>query len=29
MNTEEIKNYCLGKWKAYEDSPFGDVRIGI
>lgn len=27
MNTEEIKNYCLGKWKAYEDSPFGDVPI--
>lgn len=27
MNTEEIKNYCLGKWKAYEDSPFGDIPI--
>lgn len=27
MNTEEIKNYCLGKWRAYEDSPFGDVPI--
>lgn len=27
MDIEKIKNYCLGKWKAYEDSPFGDVPI--
>lgn len=27
MNPEEIKAYCLSKWKAYEDSPFGDIPI--
>jgi len=27
MKLEEIKSYCLGKWKAYEDYPFGDIPI--
>ena len=25
MKLEDIKAYCLNKWKAYEDYPFGDV----
>lgn len=27
MLVEEIKNYCLSKYKAYEDHPFGDIPI--
>ena len=27
MKTEEIRAYCLKKWKAYEDFPFGDIPI--
>lgn len=27
MNTDEIKEYCLNKHKAYEDLPFGDIPI--
>ena len=27
MRPEEIKLYCLSKWKAYEDHPFGDTPI--
>lgn len=27
MKLEEIKEYCLNKWKAYEDHPFGDIPI--
>ncbi|MDE7061830.1 MAG: MmcQ/YjbR family DNA-binding protein, partial [Lachnospiraceae bacterium] len=27
MKLEEIRAYCLSKWKAYEDSPFGDIPI--
>lgn len=27
MKLEEIKAYCLGKWKAYEDFPFGPIPI--
>ena len=27
MKVQDIKNYCLGKPGAYEDCPFGDVRI--
>lgn len=27
MGPEEIKAYCLGKPKAYEDRPFGETPI--
>lgn len=27
MRLEDIKTYCLNKWKAYEDYPFGDVPV--
>lgn len=27
MDQESIKAYCLGKPKAYEDRPFGEVPI--
>lgn len=27
MKLEEIKAYCLEKWKAYEDYPFGEIPI--
>ncbi len=27
MRLEEIKKYCLNKYKAYEDYPFGDIPI--
>ncbi|MBE5922161.1 MAG: MmcQ/YjbR family DNA-binding protein [Lachnospiraceae bacterium] len=27
MKVEEIKQYCLNKYKAYEECPFGDVPI--
>lgn len=27
MKTEDIKQYCLSKHKAYEDLPFGDIPI--
>ena len=27
MRLEDIKAYCLNKWKAYEDYPFGDIPI--
>ena len=27
MRAENIKEYCLGKHKAYETRPFGDVPI--
>lgn len=27
MQLEEIKEYCIHKWKAYEDHPFGDIPI--
>ena len=27
MTSEEIKAYCLGKPKAYEDLPFGEVPV--
>lgn len=27
MLVEDIKKYCIGKHKAYEDYPFGDVPI--
>ena len=27
ISTEEIKQYCLNKHKAYEDYPFGEVPI--
>lgn len=29
MKLEDIKAYCLNKWKAYEDYPFGDVPTCI
>lgn len=27
MRLEDIKTYCLNKWKSYEDYPFGDVPV--
>lgn len=27
MKPEEIKAYCLNKWKATEEYPFGDTPI--
>ncbi len=27
MRLEDIKTYCLNKWKAYEDYLFGDVPV--
>lgn len=27
MRLEDIKAYCLNKWRAYEDYPFGDMPI--
>lgn len=27
MQLEKIKAYCLEKWKAYEDYPFGEIPI--
>lgn len=27
MRLEDIKAYCLNKWKAYEDYPFRDIPI--
>lgn len=27
MKLEDIKKYCMGKWKAYEDRPFGEIPI--
>lgn len=27
MNLENIKSYCLSKYKAYEEHPFGEVPI--
>lgn len=27
MQLTDIKAYCLNKWKAYEDYPFGDIPI--
>lgn len=27
MRLEDIKAYCLNKWKAYENYPFGDIPI--
>lgn len=27
MRLEDIKVYCLNKWRAYEDYPFGDMPI--
>ncbi len=27
MRLEDIKTYCMNKWKAYEDYPFGDVPV--
>ena len=27
MLLEDIKKYCLGKHKAYEECPFGDIPI--
>ena len=27
MRLEDIKAYCLNKWKAYETYPFGDIPI--
>ena len=27
MRLEDIKAYCLNKWRAYEDYPFGDIPI--
>ena len=27
MNVEDIKAYCLGKHKAYETFPFGEIPI--
>ena len=27
MRPEEIKEYCLNKWKAVEEHPFGDVPV--
>lgn len=27
MTVEDIKKYCLSKYKAYEDHPFGDIPI--
>ena len=27
MVVEDIKKYCIGKHKAYEEYPFGDVPI--
>lgn len=27
MNIEKMKEYCLDKWKAYEDYPFGEIPI--
>lgn len=27
MELREIKEYCLSKYKSYEDYPFGDVPI--
>ena len=27
MRLENIKAYCLNKWQAYEDHPFGDIPI--
>ena len=27
MTAEKIKEYCLGKHKAYETQPFGDVPV--
>lgn len=27
MKVEDIKAYCLSKWKAYEEYPFGDIPI--
>lgn len=27
MQLEEIKAYCLEKWKACEEFPFGEVPI--
>ena len=27
MRLEDIKAYCLNKWKAYEAYPFGDIPI--
>lgn len=27
MRLEDIKAYCLNKWRAYEDYPFGDIPV--
>lgn len=27
MTAEQIKSYCLSKWNAYEEYPFGDIPI--
>lgn len=27
MRVENIKAYCLDKWKAYEDYPFGEIPV--
>ena len=27
LTLEQIKEYCLSKYKAYEDYPFGDIPI--
>lgn len=27
MKTEDIKAYCRGKNRAYEDHPFGDIPV--
>lgn len=27
MEAEQIKAYCLSKWKAYEEHPFGDIPV--
>lgn len=27
MQVEEIKRYCMSKFKAYKEYPFGDVPI--
>ncbi len=27
MLLEDIKRYCISKYKAYEDYPFGDIPI--
>lgn len=27
IEVEKIEEYCLGKYQAYEEYPFGDVPI--